>query len=136
MVEKVMVMVIAMMVAMDKSGDGTGALSSEQAGVIQEWTNDAFRLAFEGLEEGSALVEKPKKADKAGTGADSSSKSASAKAIPAIQGEFLTPADSIYDKDLGIFYGQLPSWNEIQDLLQYPTPPQGLYKSVSLPFLT
>ena len=115
-----------------QSGDGIGALSSKQAGVIQEWTDDAFRLAYEGLEKGSALVEKPKKADKAGTGADSSSKSASAKAIPAIQGEFLTPADSIYDKYLGIFYDQLPSWNEIQDLLQYPTPPQGLYNKALL----
>ena len=93
-----------------QSGGGTGALSSKQAGVIQEWTDDDLRLAFEGSEEGSVLVERPKKADKAEIGADSS-KSASAKAIPAIQGEF--SVDSIYDKDLEVFYGLLPSWNQI-----------------------
>ena len=101
-------------------------MSFEQAWEIQEWTDDAFRQAFEGLEEGSASVEKAKKADKAGTGADPSSKGPSAKETSAVQGELLTSADSIYDRDLGIFYGSLPSWNEIQDLLQYPTPPQGL----------
>ena len=73
------------------------------------------------------MVEKAKEVGKAEAGADPFSKSSSAKATPAIQGELLTSADSIYDKDLGIFYDPLPSWNEIQDLLQYPTPPQGLY---------
>ena len=74
-----------------QSGDGIGALSSGKAGEIQEWTDDAFRQAFEGLEERSALVEKPRKTDKAGTGASPSSESISARATPAVQGEFLTP---------------------------------------------
>ena len=74
-----------------QGGSGAGALSSEQAGEIQEWMDDAFRQAFEGLEEGSALVEKSKKSDKAGTGASLSSESISAKATPTVQGEFLTP---------------------------------------------
>ena len=52
---------------------------------------------------------------------------ASARVTPAMQGELLSSADSIFDRDLEIFYGSLPSWNEIQDLLQYPTPPPGLY---------
>ena len=83
------------------------------------------------------MVEKAKGVDKTGAGADPFSESSSAKATPAIQGELLTSADSIYDRDLGIFYGSLPSWNEIQDLLQYPTPPQGLYnrRAFSLFFL-
>ena len=84
-------------------------MSSEQAGEIQEWADDAFRQDFEGLEEGLASVEKAKEVDKAGAGADPFSKSTSAMATPAIQGELSTSADSIYDRDLGIFYGSLPS---------------------------
>ena len=79
-------------------------------------------------------MKKAKEVDKAGAGADPFPKSSSAEVAPAIQGELLTSADSIYDRDLGIFYGSLPSWTEIQDLLQYSTPPQGLYNRRAFSF--
>ena len=96
-----------------------------------------YKRQFKGLDEDPTLAEKTGKADKAGTGASESSRTLPAKVAPATQGELLTPACFINDRDLRIFYDPLPSWNEIQDLLQYPTPPQGLYNHscVSFPFL-
>ena len=115
-----------------QGGNGVGALTSEQDLELDE----ALRRAF-GESEGESETEKAKETGKAVAGTDPSSKGSSARVIPAMQGELLSSADSIFDRDLEIFYGSLPSWNEIQDLLQYPTPPQGLYnKSVSLLFLT
>ena len=117
-----------------QGGDGSRALSSGQVGEMQEWTDDAFRQAFEGLDDDLTLVEKTGKADKAGTGASESSPTIPAKVALTTQGELLTPACFTNDRDLGIFYDPLPSWNEIQDLLQYPTPPQGLYNHSCVSF--
>ena len=109
-----------------QGGSGVGALTSEQDLELDE----ALRRAFgesEGESETEKGTEKAKETGKAVAGTDPSSKGSSARVIPAMQGELLSSADSIFDRDLEIFYGSLPSWNEIQDLLQYPTPPPGLY---------
>ena len=105
-----------------QGGSGVAALTSEQDLELDE----ALRRAF-GESEGESETEKAKETGKAVAGTDPSSKGSSARVIPAMQGELLSSADSIFDRDLEIFYGSLPSWNEIQDLLQYPTPPPGLY---------
>ena len=119
-----------------QGGSGVAALTSEQDLELDE----ALRRAFgesEGESETEKETEKAEETGKAVVSTDPSSKGSSARVTPAMQGELLSSADSIFDRDLEIFYGSLPSWNEIQDLLQYPTPPQDLYnKSVFLLFLT
>ena len=104
-----------------QGGSGVAALTSEQDLELDE----ALRRAF-GESEGESETEKEK--EKETEKAKETGKAvASARVTPATQGELLSSADSIFDRDLEIFYGSLPSWNEIQDLLQFPTPPPGLY---------
>ena len=113
-----------------QGGSGAGALTSGQDSELDE----ALRQAF-GESEGESKAEKAKETGKVGAGADLSPRGSSARVTSAVQGELLSSVDSIYDRDIEIFYGSLPSWNEIQDLLQYPTPPQGLYNRCAFSLL-